>query len=107
MKRKLLIGLVVFLIVINLSFFAIGYYSYLYPSLGDFTIETVVETDKFLTLNVTPSSNATKYEVEVVKDEKIIYQKAEETNQISLENLEANYNDQLEIKVTAYNKNNE
>ena len=107
MKRKLLIGLVVFLIVINLSFFAIGYYSYLYPSLGDFTIETVVETDKFLTLNVTPSSNATKYEVEVVKDEEIIYQKAEETNQISLENLEANYNDQLEIKVTAYNKNNE
>ena len=107
MKRKLLIGLVVFLIVINLSFFAVGYYSYLYPSLGDFTIETVVETDKFLALNVTPSSNATKYEVEVVKDEEIIYQKAEETNQISLENLEANYNDQLKIKVKAYNKNNE
>lgn len=107
MKVNIKVGIVVFLILLNLSFFAIGYYTYLHPKLGDFTIETVVETEKFLALNITPSSNATKYEVEVVKDNEVIYEKTEETTHISLDNLEANYNDELEIKVKAYNKNNE
>lgn len=107
MKVNIKVGIVVFLIFLNLSFFAIGYYAYLYPKLGDFTIETVVETEKFLALNITPSSNATKYEVEVVKNDEVIYEKTEENTHISLDNLEANYNDELEIKVKAYNKNNE
>ena len=107
MKVNIKVGIVVFLIFLNLSFFAIGYYTYLHPKLGDFTIETVVETEKFLALNITPSSNATKYEVEVVKNDEVIYEKTEENTHISLDNLEANYNDELEIKVKAYNKNNE
>ena len=107
MKVNIKVGIVVFLIFLNLSFFAIGYYTYLYPKLGDFTIETVVKTEKFLALNITPSSNATKYEVEVVKNDEVIYEKTEENTYISLDNLEANYNDELEIKVKAYNKNNE
>ena len=107
MKVNIKVGIVVFFIFLNLSFFAIGYYTYLYPKLGDFTIETVVETEKFLALNITPSSNATKYEVEVVKNDEVIYEKTEENTYISLDNLEANYNDELEIKVKAYNKNNE
>ena len=78
MKVNIKVGIVVFLILLNLSFFAIGYYTYLHPKLGDFTIETVVETEKFLALNITPSSNATKYEVEVVKDNEVIYEKTEE-----------------------------
>ena len=107
MKKRIKIGIVLFLIVLNLSFFVIGYYVYLNPKLGDFSIETVVETEKFLAINITPSVNATKYEVEVVKNNEIIFEKVEENTQISLEDFEANYNDELEITVKAYNKKNE
>ena len=105
-KNKMVI-FVLFLIVLNITFFVIGYVNYLYPKLGNFTIENVVETEKFLTLNVTPSNNATKYEVLIKKNNKVIYEKVEDTNQIVLDNLEADHNDELEIKVVAFNKNNE
>ena len=107
MKRKIIIGSVLLLIFLNLSFFVIGYLSYLDPQLGSFQIESVVETDKFLALNVTPSINATKYEVKIKKDDQVIYEKEESSNAILLENLEADHNDELEIQVLAFNKNNE
>ena len=107
LKRRTKLGIVIFLIFLNLSFFVIGYVSYLYPKLGDFQIENVVETNKFLTVNVSPSTNATKYEVTVKKEDEVIYQKSDETNQIVLENLEAEHNDELQFQVKAFNKNDE
>lgn len=107
MKRKIIVGSILLLIFLNLSFFVIGYLSYLDPKLGQFQIESVVETNKFLTLNVTPSLNATKYEVKIKKDDQIIYEKEESSNEILLENLEAEHNDELAIQVLAFNKNNE
>lgn len=110
MKKSLFnkkVYLVIFLIIINITFFVVGYINYLNPKLGDFEISSVIEVEKYLALNVTPSNNATKYEVDIIKDNKIIYEKIENTNQIILDDLEADFNDELEIKVVAFNKNNE
>ena len=107
LKKHWGVFLVIFLIFLNLSFFIVGYISYLYPKLGNFQIENVIETDRFLTVNVTPSLNATKYEVTVKKEKEVIYETASEDTNIPLENLEANYNDSLDIEVKAINKNNE
>ena len=107
MKKNVVIICVCLLIFINLAFFAIGYYSYLHPKLGDFTILNVVRTNEFLAVNVSPSLNATKYAVSVYDQDTKIYEKTDNTNQITLDNLEADYQSELTIEVAAYNKNNE
>ena len=106
-KRTLCVIGVILLIVVNFAFFWIGYQSFMYPKLSEFSITNVESVGSSLVLNVTSSNHATKYEAKIMKDDEVIYQTTSDTEVIPLTNFTANYNETFTIDVVAYNKNEE
>ena len=106
-KRTLSIIVVILLIVVNFAFFWIGYQSFMYPKLSEFSITNVESVGEALVLNVTSSNHATKYEAKVLKDDEVVYQTTSDSEAIPLTNFTANYNETFTIDVVAYNKNDE
>jgi len=104
-RRTLIIIGVIILILINFLFFWIGYQNFLYPKLGSFQIQNITEENDTLVLNMTESHNAKQYEIEIYKENELIYEKTSSTNTVSLDNFTADYNDNLIIKAVSINKN--
>ena len=83
MKNKKVI-LVIGLIIINFSFFIIGYLNYLYPKLSDFTINSV-SSKEVLAVNVSKCAHAVEYNVKVKKDDNVIYESTSTKEEILLD----------------------
>ena len=106
-KKNIYVSCVVFLIIINFLFFLIGYQHFLNPELGNFEVKVLKEKDGRLNVIVSPSFNATEYEVSIFRADTKIYETASSNSLIELEDFQANFNDELDIKVVAKNKNGE
>ncbi len=104
-KRKFYLISVMLLIVINFAFFVIGYLNYLDPELGNFDVLVLKEENGRLNVEVTPSYNATEYEVSIFRADTKIYEIASSNSFIELNDFQAEFNDQLDIEVVAKNKN--
>ena len=52
---------IVLLIIVNFTFFVVGYINYLYPRLSEFNIINLESNGDKLVLNVSPSLHAMKY----------------------------------------------
>ena len=86
-------------------FFVIGYLNYLDPELGNFDVLVLKEENGRLNVEVTPSYNATEYEVSIFRADTKIYEIASSNSFIELNDFQAEFNDQLDIEVVAKNKN--
>ncbi len=106
-KNKIIIITICFLILINFLFFWIGYQSFTYPKLGKFDILGLEENQNQLILKVTPCHNAVLYDAKFYQEDKLIYETTSQTEEISLENFEADYQTELTAIVIAQNKNKE
>lgn len=106
-KRKLYILGVVLLIVINFSFFVLGYQNYVDPELGNFDVLFLKEENGKLNVEVSPAYNATEYEVSIFKADTKIYEVASANPLICLQDFQAEFNDELDVEVVARNKNGE
>ncbi len=107
LKRRVLISSVIFLIIVNFLFFWVGYFSFMNPELGKFEVKLLKEEKDKLSVEVTPSHNATEYLVSVYKEDTKIYEMASSNHKIALDDFEADFNDKLDIQVVAKNKNGE
>ena len=105
MKNKKVI-LVIGLIIINFSFFIIGYLNYLYPKLSDFTINSV-SSKEVLAVNVSKCAHAVEYNVKVKKDDNVIYESTSTKEEILLDKFYPDYDEEVTISVEAKNKNND
>ena len=98
---------IVLLIIVNFTFFVVGYINYLYPRLSEFNIINVDSNGDTLVLNVSPSLHAMKYEIEVSHNDEVVYQTTSESEKISLDEFYPEYANDYSINVQAVNKNNE
>ena len=57
-KTRFILAGIVLLILINTLFFALGYYFYLHPILGDFEILNMTYSNENLTLSLSKANNA-------------------------------------------------
>lgn len=106
-KRTLIIMGIILAILVNFLCFWIGYHNFLYPKLGNFEIKMMEEEKDVLVLTVSRCHNAIEYFVEIIKDGQKIYETTSKEERIELNDFEAEYNDKVEVKVTAKNKNGE
>ena len=105
-KRQFVITSLTIGIIISFTFFVIGYINFCNPILDEFRIEKIIEQDSLLYMYVTPSHNANIYKVTGYdKQNNVIYEQNSISNIILLDDLKANYDEEINFKVTAYNKN--
>ena len=104
-KTRFILAGFILLILINTLFFALGYYFYLHPILGSFEILNLSYQNENLILNVSPSSNATRYTAYIYKDNEKIYEEKSKEASIVLQNFTPDYNEKYEVTVVAQDKN--
>ncbi len=103
-KKVLIILGVVILILVNFLFFWLGYYFFENPILGDFEIQGIKEEEGKLLLDITPSNHAVKYVTTIMKEGKKLYETTSDSSKIYLEDLELDYESEVEIFVKAISK---
>ena len=107
-KSKLIILGIILAILINFSFFFLGFVNSLHPKLGMFEIERVEEVNNLLYMYTTKSNNAKYYQVIGYDEYKnVVYEKNSKSNKILLDELYLDFKESVNFEVYAYNKNEE
>ena len=107
-KKALIILIIIVVITLCLLSYFLGRGSLDDTTLTTFSITKVEDVDSNTTLFFEKSKNATHYVVTITDDaDNIINQIDTEKNRVSIQNTHAEYNQNININVTAFNKNEE
>ena len=104
-KTRFILAGIVLLIIINTLFFALGYYFYLHPILGDFEILNMAYSNENLTLSLSKANNAISYTASIYQNNEKVYEEKSTDETIILQNFEPDYNEKYQVSVIAQDKN--
>ena len=107
-KRKIIISTFIIFIFISVVSFGVGIYNYIRVELKNFKVLKVEEKSSDTVLYFEKNQFATKYDVVVSNDKgEVIYEKTTTDNKTALDEVPASYGEKVNVKVVAYNKNND
>ena len=104
-KTRFILAGIILLILINTLFFALGYYFYLHPILGDFEILNVTYNNDNLVLSLSKANNAVSYTASIYQNNEKIYETTSKNENIILQNFKPDYNEKYQVSVVAQDKN--
>ena len=95
------------IISILVSIIIIFIINYFFPKFNNYKILNVNEEKDKLFLNIENQRNIVKYNIEIYNENnELIYENNSKNNKVDISDLLLDYNEEVEIKVTAYNKKN-
>ena len=95
------------IISILVSIIIIFIINYFFPKFNNYKILNVNEEKDKLFLNIENQRNIVKYHIEIYNENnELIYENNSKNNKVDISDLLLDYNEEVEIKVTAYNKKN-